>query len=174
MNNSNPAKSRPPSIIETERLILRTPRLEDAFALLELAKSDPVFAQATFGDAPRALDSTCTAIARMLSDTRAGSAAWWVVEEKTSQRVVGISGFTHRARALGPINALASDVIGYGYARETIEALLLQSASLHELHPDRDTHESAMEEMPTASTSDSHTRWYWHRKATRPLGRRCA
>lgn len=171
MNYSNSSNRRLPTHIETERLVLRTPRIEDAFALLELAKVDAVFAHATFGDEPRTLESTCTAIARMLADARSGAGAWWVVEEKSDHSVVGLSGYTKRARSAGPINALAAEVVGRGYATETVEALLThgsRAACLHGLSLE-------MTDSPKADATDSATRWYWHNKSARPTrARRCA
>ena len=169
MERVNPATIRPPSLIETERLLLRRPRLEDAFDLFELALSDDAFARATVGDQPLTLEATCTAIVRMLAETQTGHGAWWIVVEKATNRIVGLSGFTHRARALGPVNALARDMLGQGYARETIEALLscgLSRDSLHRHH--------VVEEEDTVIREDEHqpaSRWYWQCKSTHHNGR---
>src|SRR5690606_30076973 len=112
MNDNRLARSRPPSVLVTERLILRPPSIEDALALYELASADESFTRATFGTEPKSLEGTCTAIARMLADRQSGSAAWWIVTEKDSERIIGLSGFTEREPESGLINALARDALG--------------------------------------------------------------
>ncbi|MDQ8205610.1 GNAT family N-acetyltransferase [Pelagicoccus sp. SDUM812003] len=171
MERVNPATIRPPSLIETERLLLRRPRLEDAFDLFELALADEAFARATVGDQPLNLEATCTAIVRMLAETQMGNGAWWIVVEKETGRVAGLTGFTHRARALGPVNALAKEVMGRGYARETVEALLacgLSRDSLHRHHVAEEDAEVVAEDSKPAS------RWYWHCKSTSDKNRAAA
>lgn len=140
---------------------MRTPRLEDAYALRDLARADKTFAQATVGDVPNSLESACTAIARMLEDRANGTGAWWVVVEKDSLRIVGLTGYSDRTPGLGLVNALATDVMGKGYARETIEALL-------NLDPLRDLLRQADKKIADdiAEPDEPAARWYWRSKTS--------
>ncbi len=171
MTHALPTEKLPPSIIETERLILRTPRIEDAFALHELAAADPFFAHATVGPANSTLESSCTAIIRMLEDRRAGTGSWWIVIHKDSGHVIGVTGFSSRHLAQGPVNALASSELGRGYAQEIIEALVHNHTPLPSL-------KHSFESEPTRSEEPAPpTRWYWQSKSTRttrPNNLRCA
>ena len=114
---------RPPSLLETEHLLLRAPRLEDALDLCALAEEDPVFARETIGEETNSLEANCTAIIRMILERLDGRGAWWIVEEKATARIIGLTGFSRRARSAGFINALATGVVGRGFAAETIAAL---------------------------------------------------
>ncbi len=171
MTHALPTEKLPPSIIETERLVLRTPRIEDAFALHELAAADPFFAHATVGPDSSTLESACTAIFRMLEDRRTGVGSWWIVEQKDSGKPIGITGFSARHQPHGPINALASAELGHGYAQEIIVALLNCSAPLPSLHESFDNEPKRSEEPAPP------TRWYWQSKpvrSTRTGKLRCA
>lgn len=164
MTHTTASKKGIPSIIETEHLLLRTPRIEDAFALSELAATDAAFANATVGQASSTLESACTAIVRMLEEQRSSSGSWWVVIEKETDRVVGLTGINTRYAGHGPLNALATDVQGRGYAREVITALVNCSTPLPRLHDSfnrDDKHHDEPEITPP-------TRWYWHSKPSRP------
>lgn len=164
MTHTTPKDKLPPSIIETERLIIRTPRIEDAFALHELAAADPSFANATVGQASSTLENTCTAIARMLEDRRAGIGSWWVVTHKDSGRTIGVTGFSDRHHGHGPLTALASDALGRGYAQEVIEALILCSSPRPSRH---DSFENKSREQDDHRDPAPPTRWYWHAKSAR-------
>lgn len=171
MKHALPTEKLPPSIIETERLLLRTPRIEDAFALHELAAADPFFAHATVGPANSTLETACTAIIRMLEDRRSGIGSWWLVTHKDSQQIIGVTGFSARHREQGPVNVLASNKLGRGYAQEILEALLNCSAPLPSLHETFDSEPKRPEEPAPP------TRWYWQNKParTQPTGKlRCA
>lgn len=170
MNTNTTNLKRPPSIIETERLLLRTPRIEDAFALRDLAASDAAFAHATVGQSTSTLDNACTAIVRMLEDRRSGQGSWWVVEQKDTHRVIGITGYSERHKGMGPLSALATDVLGNGFAKEVIEALILSSSPLPRLHDS--FNDSENEYAEPASTPP--TRWYWQNKPSRAHDLRCA
>ncbi|MBK1875690.1 GNAT family N-acetyltransferase [Pelagicoccus mobilis] len=173
MTHTTASKKNIPSIIETEHLLLRTPRIEDAFALLDLASADEAFANATVGQSSATLDTACTAIARMLDEQRSGSGSWWVVTEKNSNRVIGLTGFNTRDAGRGPLNALATDVLGRGYAREVITALINSSSPMQSLH-DSFNHAPERPEEPEHTPP---TRWYWHNKPSRqprPGTLRCA
>ncbi|MBD5781473.1 GNAT family N-acetyltransferase [Pelagicoccus sp. NFK12] len=162
MTHARPTETLPPSIIETERLILRTPRLEDAFALHELAAADPFFAHATVGPANSTLEAACTAIIRMLEDRRSGTGSWWIVIHKDTGHAIGITGFSARHSGHGPINALASSELGRGYAQEIVGALLNITAPLP-------SHQHSFETEPThAEEPAPPTRWYWQSKPSRP------
>ncbi|EDY84213.1 hypothetical protein VDG1235_3844 [Verrucomicrobiia bacterium DG1235] len=164
MTHTLPSKKSPPSIIETDRLLLRTPRIEDAFALRDLAAADDAFANATVGQASSTLETACTAIVRMLEDHRSGIGPWWVVTKKDTGRVIGLTGFSTRHNERGPLNALATDVLGHGYAQEIIEALILSSSPMPRLHDsfsDAEIEDTEPEHTPP-------TRWYWHSKPARP------
>ncbi|MDQ8180825.1 GNAT family N-acetyltransferase [Pelagicoccus sp. SDUM812005] len=171
MTHARPSEKLPPSIIETERLILRTPRLEDAFELHELAAADPFFAHATVGPANSTLEAACTAIIRMLEDRRSGAGSWWIVIHKDTGHAIGVTGFSSRHHSRGPINALASSELGRGYAQEIVEALLNVSSPLP-------SHQRSFEAEPApAEEPTPPTRWYWQSKSTRaprPNKLRCA
>lgn len=170
MNNNTTHLKRSPSIIETERLLIRTPRIEDAFSLRDLAASDPAFAHATVGQSTSTLDAACTAIYRMLEDHRKGLGSWWIVEKKQDGRVIGITGYSARHTGSGPLSALATDVIGNGYAKEVIEALILSSSPLPRLHDSFS--DSEIEDIEPAHNPP--TRWYWQNKPNRSTRLRCA
>lgn len=164
--------TRPPSILETERLLLRAPRLEDALELSELAAADPSFAHNTVGDEDNSLESACTAIVRMLEDRRNDSGNWWIVVEKSTGNTVGLTGYSDRNEGAGPVSALASDYIGRGYLVECIEAIARCGASLT---GDREATAMGVETKHESRGSDA--RWYWRSKMTRSrvaLARRCA
>lgn len=164
MENTLPPTKPPPSIIETERLLLRTPRIEDAFALCDLAAADEVFANATVGQATSTLETACTAIARMLEDRRTGTGSWWIVTQKDTGRVVGLTGYSSRYAGHGPSSVLAADVYGHGYAREIVEALILCSSPMPRLHDSYNNAESDSHEHEHTPP----TRWYWHNKRSQP------
>lgn len=115
--------TRPPSIVETERLLLRAPGLEDAIGLLALARDDEPFARSTVGHEPNTLEGACTAIVRMLQDRALGAGAWWVVTEKRTGAIIGLAGFSAPLGRGGLLATLASECTGRGYASEAIRAL---------------------------------------------------
>ncbi|MDQ8186304.1 GNAT family N-acetyltransferase [Pelagicoccus sp. SDUM812002] len=171
MTHASPIEKLPPSIIETERLILRTPRIEDALALHELAAADPFFAHATVGPAISTLETACTAIIRMLEDHRTHAGSWWIVIHKDTGQAIGVTGFSSRHLGQGPINALASNELGRGYAQEIIEALLKGYAPQPNYQRSVDTEPTRTEETAPP------TRWYWQSKPSRSPragGLRCA
>ncbi|MBC2607373.1 GNAT family N-acetyltransferase [Pelagicoccus albus] len=164
MENILLTRKRPPSIIETENLLLRTPRIEDAIALHDLAAADEAFANATVGQNSSSLETACTAIVRMLEDHRTGTGAWWIVAQKDTGRVIGLTGFNAQHVEHGPMNVLAKDFHKKGLVREVIEGLILcssplpyQSTSFHS----RSTNDEAETDLTPP------TRWYWHNGPSR-------
>ena len=173
MTNTLPTKKRIPSIIETEHLLLRTPRIEDAFALSDLASTNEAFANATVGQDSSTLETACTAIVRMLEEQRTSDGSWWIVIEKDSGRVIGLTGFNTRNAGHGPMSALATDVRGRGYAKELVSVLLHCSAPMPALQNSISADIDQREEHEFTPP----TRWYWHNKPNRlarPKTRRCA
>lgn len=169
MNTRLENLARPPSILETERLLLRAPRLEDALELSALAAADASFARATVGEGDNSVESACTAIARMLEDRRSGLGAWWVVVEKASASTIGLAGYSDRVAESGLVSALSAEHLGHGFLSECLEAIAATSAPLVHSRPAATTSLAAARE-PHASDA----RWYWRSKSARPNTRRCA
>lgn len=172
MNLHRENRIKVPSILETERLTLRIPALEDALVLSDLAERDAAFARNTVGDESNSLENCCIAIIRMLNERSLGRGAWWVVEERDTGRMIGIVGFSRRHFTGALITALASDFIGMGYVREVVRALtsITSAYSLAALAGDKPTDGDG--ELEPAITA----RWYWHSKDESPEDptRRCA
>lgn len=148
--------TRPPSIVETERLLLRAPGLEDAIGLLALARDDEPFARSTVGHEPNTLEGACTAIVRMLQDRAFGAGAWWVVTEKATGAAIGLAGFSARLGRASLLATLASGYTGRGYASEAIGAL-----ARFEL---RGLNGCASDCSPSVAPGAN---WYWRCKASR-------
>ena len=123
MNPTQQNAITPLSYLETPRLILRTPRLEDAFELSELAQRDSTFAKNAIGNGNHTLELSCTAIIRMLNEERSNRGKWWLVQEQESGALIGLTGYSSRHPEQGILSALASSHFGQGVTKEILDAI---------------------------------------------------
>ena len=115
-------------VLETERLRLRGRTVED-FAFFQDMWADPKVTQYITGE-PLTEEQTWSKFLRMIGHWQAMGFGYWVVEEKTSQQLVGEVGFGEFRRAIKPLLmgmpeigwVLASNVHGKGYASEATHA----------------------------------------------------
>jgi len=164
------SRLRIPSLLETQRLVLRMPRIEDAYALRDLAASDAAFSDATIGGGRAcALEDACTAIVRMQRDHGKGIGTWRLVELKADQRLVGITGFSSRHPG-SPQTALATEALGNGFASELIEALVLGSGP----HPMQQAAVAKAESGEDKRDPTHPTRWCWEIRRSTAGTLRCA
>ncbi|HVZ37709.1 MAG TPA: GNAT family protein [Candidatus Kapabacteria bacterium] len=78
--------------LETERLILRPPRMEDDQAVFAYA-SDPVVSRHTVWETHRTIDDSRSFLAMMLEFLKHGEPASWAFEEKSTGLMIGTGGF---------------------------------------------------------------------------------
>lgn len=97
--------------LETERLVLRAPRLEDAADIFAYAR-DPEVVRYLPWEHHQSLEDAREYIARSLQAHEAGKRADWVMVLKDSGRVVGTCGFCSWAAGSGRAE------VGYCLARE--------------------------------------------------------
>jgi RimJ/RimL family protein N-acetyltransferase len=121
-------------LIETERLLLRKPRLDDADELVA-AYSDPETMRYIGDGSTTDLDGTKAAIERWLAHWKANGLGFFVLERRDDQRIVGRAGFLVWAPETWEITelddraevevgwTLARAYWGNGYATEAALAL---------------------------------------------------
>jgi RimJ/RimL family protein N-acetyltransferase len=117
-------------VVETERLRLRGPRLEDFDSSAELW-ADPAVTRFIFGK-PSARDDSWMRFLKNVGHWQLLGFGYWAVEEKSSGRMVGEIGFSELKRDIKPSLegipeagwVLASSVHGKGFASEAVSAAL--------------------------------------------------
>lgn len=110
--------------IETERLVVRTPRPEDAHALAAI-DAEPLVQRYVAGQLATTPKEMTRRIALRLERERDIGVTAWTVEERSSARIVGTCGLIP-AEGVGPEIELAyrfaPEVWGRGYATEAARA----------------------------------------------------
>src|SRR5262245_13183312 len=82
---------KPPQMIETTRLLLRLPVLEDATAIFQSYAQDPAVTRYLTWLPHRSLDDTSSFLHRCISAWTTGSAYPWVVIQKQEDRLIGMA-----------------------------------------------------------------------------------
>lgn len=112
--------------LETERLLLRKMRLDDAGDLFEYA-SDPEVARYTTWEAHKTIDDSRTALSHWMELYNTGQVAPWGMEHKRDGKLIGTCGFVHwnprHARA-EVAYALSRQYWGKGYTAEAVRAVI--------------------------------------------------
>ena len=111
--------------LETARLLLRRPRMQDAEDIFRYA-SDPEVARYVLWDAHRSPAETRAWLRRLIRESRQGVPCSWAVVRREDGRVIGTVGFVwysaeNRSAELG--YSLARDCWNRGYATEALQAV---------------------------------------------------
>jgi RimJ/RimL family protein N-acetyltransferase len=123
------AKSPRGNSIETARLVLRVPQLEDAPALMDVLWDPEVVEQkqVTLHEPPGDLDLALKNTNGMLRQWELRGYGQWCVVEKATARVIGCVGFYHPKRKWPGVDlgwALQRSRWGHGFATEAASSAL--------------------------------------------------
>lgn len=121
---------RPPETIETERLLLRVPVMEDAAAMLESYASDPEVTRYLLWKPLRSLEEAESAIRSRIESWRKGTAFSWTILLKEDGALAGTISLRPRGLRLNMGFVVARPYWGRGYtteaARPVVEWALAQ------------------------------------------------
>lgn len=122
-------KRRPPSVIESERLLLRKPRIEDAETIY-LAFSEDHEVNNYMDKAPSVdLAETCRIIARFIRGWETLERFEYVIVDKNSNDIVGMIGVCNSDTTDNLAYAISQKHIGKHYLNEAVTALI--NSQLH-------------------------------------------
>lgn len=117
--------------LETDRLVLRVPRADDARRVFERYASDPRVTRYLGWPTHRSLSDTQTFLAFCAAEWQRWPAGPFIIESKASGALLGSTGLgfeTAQQAATGYV--LAHDAWGFGYATEALAAMRDLAAKL--------------------------------------------
>lgn len=123
------SKTKLPSIIESERLILRKPRIEDAETIFQTFSADEDVNRYMDKAPSTDLAETCRIIARFIRGWENNERFEYVIEDKASAKIVGIIGIRNPEDTDSLAYAISSQFIGKHYLTEAVNSLI--KANIH-------------------------------------------
>ena len=118
--------------IETQRLILRKPTMDDAAAIFSRYASDPEVTRFLSWPAHTSIEMTREFLAWSEAEWQRWSAGPYLIEARDSGELLGSTGLhfeTPETAITGYV--LARDAWGHGYATEALEAMVTLARNLH-------------------------------------------
>ena len=115
---------RPPTIIETARLRLRPPVLDDAEAIFARYASDPQVTRYLIWSAHETAEMTRGFLQRCLAVWEDGSAFPWVIEGRQDGQLIGMIELRIEGHSADLGYVLARPCWGQGFATETTRAIV--------------------------------------------------
>lgn len=113
-----------PSTIETERLLLRKPTINDAEAIFERYSSDPIVTRYMSWPTHRTVADTCAFLAWSEADWELWPAGSYLVFSREGI-LLGGTGLTFKTLVFAATGyVLAQDAWGRGYATEALQAMV--------------------------------------------------
>jgi RimJ/RimL family protein N-acetyltransferase len=125
---------KPPAEIETVRLRLRLPAMEDATAIFEQYAQDPEVTRFLAWKAHRYVDETREFLRRCRSVWKEGSAFPWTIARKSDDQLLGMIEMRIADHAANLGYVLAKPFWGKGYAPEAVEALIKWGLNQREIY----------------------------------------
>jgi RimJ/RimL family protein N-acetyltransferase len=114
---------KPPETIETERLRLRLPAMEDATAIFEQYAQDAEVTKYLVWRPHRSIEETQDFLRRCLSVWEQASAFPWVISRKSDGRLIGMVEIRPGSHKSDLGYVLAREFWGNGYAPEAVKAI---------------------------------------------------
>ncbi|MCH6256043.1 GNAT family N-acetyltransferase [Puniceicoccaceae bacterium K14] len=140
MNTQIPkSKMKLPSAIESERLILRKPRIEDAETIFLTFFGDEAVNR--YMDKAPSVDlaETCRIIARFIQAWENNERFEYVIEHKETRKIIGIIGIRNPHNSDSLAYAISKQFIGKNYLNEAVKVLIESSKSLPMSHSKNDS-----------------------------------
>jgi [ribosomal protein S5]-alanine N-acetyltransferase len=120
-----------PERIETGRLLLRKPILEDAEAVFSRYSSDLELTKYLGWPRHSSVESTKLFLKFSDAEWNQWPAGPYLIESKSNQRLLGSTGFGFETSTVSSTGyVLAQDAWGYGYATEALSAIVVLAADL--------------------------------------------
>jgi RimJ/RimL family protein N-acetyltransferase len=114
-----------PSTIETARLLLRKPTINDAEAIFERYASDPIVTRYMSWPTHRTVADTCAFLAWSEADWELWPAGSYLVFSRVDGILLGGTGLTFKTPVFAATGyVLAQDAWGRGYATEALQAMV--------------------------------------------------
>ena len=139
-NEMVPSLPRPPDTIETSRLRLRSPQMEDAPSIYARYASDPEVTRYLPWRPHRDVEETQTFLSLLLNTLERGGTCAWVIEGREDRRLIGLATINMESAREGDFLSterekrqyykvlisyhLAQSEWGQGYATEAARALV--------------------------------------------------
>lgn len=121
-----------PERIETTRLVLRRPRLEDAESIFQRYGSDADVARYLAWPRHASLDDTLQFVSMSDADWARGPVGPYLIESRETGLLLGSTGLMVRKPELAVTGyVLARDAWGQGYATEALRAMIELAMDLH-------------------------------------------
>ncbi len=114
----------PPSVIETERLILRPPTLADAPAIYEAYAQDPEVTRYLIWRPHKSLAETEGFLRELLARRQTGADFTWVITRREDARLIGMIKPHPADYRVGLGYVLARAYWGQGYMTEAVRAVM--------------------------------------------------
>ncbi|MEM9158066.1 MAG: GNAT family N-acetyltransferase [Verrucomicrobiota bacterium] len=129
MNLIENPPNRPPPFLETERLLLRRPRIEDAEAIYQGWTADPEVTRYMTWAPHQSLAETCAFLQRSIESWRAaGSRATpeyvYIIEDRETNAVMGTIGLRPESMKAELGYCLAREYWNNGYMTEAVKAII--------------------------------------------------
>ena len=122
--NSETRRRRPPPILETERLLLRRPKIEDAETIHELYVQDEEVCRYTTWLPTQSLEETKAFIQRCVDNWKGEKQFEYIIELRDSEQVIGMFGLEDRVGKAEMGYVLAKPYWSNGYMTEVVKAIL--------------------------------------------------
>ncbi|MFI5173485.1 MAG: GNAT family N-acetyltransferase [Terriglobia bacterium] len=125
---------KPPEELETIRLRLRLPLIEDTSALFEQYAQDPDVTRYLAWHPHRYVDETREFLRRCRTSWKDGSAFPWIIIRKADQQLIGMIEIRLAGHAVSLGYVLAKPYWGNGYAPEAVQAIIDWALSQREIY----------------------------------------
>lgn len=116
--------NRPPEMIETERLRLRPPQLDDAERIFEEYAQDPEVTRYLVWKPHKTVEDTQAFLRRCLMVWETDAAYPWVIERAEDSRLLGMIELRYDEHGLNVGYVLARSYWGCGYMPEAVNAII--------------------------------------------------
>ncbi len=174
----NPRR-RPPPVLETERLILRRPRMEDAEAIFESYARDVEVTRYLNWMPHTSIDQTREVLAEFIDRWKSGDSYEYVLENKDSNELMGMIGLGDEDAKAVIGYVLARPYWGKGYMTEAEKALIrwgLHQGHYQRVHAFCDMENNASSKVMEKAGMQFEgvlRKWCWHPQADQKRLRDC-
>lgn len=137
---------KPPERIETERLVLRKPRMDDAPDIFMGYAQDPEVTRYLTWLAHKSVEETYQIVGQMLKHWEAGEAYPYAITPKDSDTIIGMIAMHPNGLRIGLGYVLARSSWGKGYVPEALRAIIdwaLQQPSIYRVYATTDVENTA-------------------------------